>query len=232
MTFTPKKPTPIDDSNPDKLGSSVKDLVFYIEDELDAIAAALNDQDNSTFPPLAVEPTKPRQGLVVYADGTNWNPGNGEGLYYYGSDAAWHSTNPASFGSARAAFAADKNGSDQTFGAATLTKITMTNEVFDVGGFYDAANSKWTPPAGKIRIDATLWLSSSGAMTEGEIRIRKNGSDLRAIFVNPTVSSLVLSMEDVANGTDFYEMFASGNVGATITAHGATLWTYWSGTLL
>lgn len=32
-----------------------------------------------------VAPKKPRKGQVVYADGTNWNPGSGEGLYVYKS---------------------------------------------------------------------------------------------------------------------------------------------------
>lgn len=30
-------------------------------------------------------PDKPRQGRCYYADGTNWNPGSGEGLYLYTS---------------------------------------------------------------------------------------------------------------------------------------------------
>ena len=30
-------------------------------------------------------PDKPRKGRVYYADGTNWNPGSGEGLYIYKS---------------------------------------------------------------------------------------------------------------------------------------------------
>lgn len=28
-------------------------------------------------------PDKPRRGLVVFADGTDWNPGSGEGVYVY-----------------------------------------------------------------------------------------------------------------------------------------------------
>ncbi len=28
-----------------------------------------------------VEPSKPRDGMIVYADGTNWDPGSGEGFY-------------------------------------------------------------------------------------------------------------------------------------------------------
>lgn len=30
---------------------------------------------------LYVAPTRPREGMVVKADGTNWNPGGGAGLY-------------------------------------------------------------------------------------------------------------------------------------------------------
>lgn len=39
--------------------------------------------------PLNVAPDKPRDGLIAKADGTNWNPGSGEGVYcYYGG--SWH----------------------------------------------------------------------------------------------------------------------------------------------
>ena len=33
------------------------------------------------------EPSKPQVGDVVFADGTNWNPSGGRGLYYY--DSSW-----------------------------------------------------------------------------------------------------------------------------------------------
>lgn len=33
------------------------------------------------FKPQAQEPKKVRVGDVVYANGTTWNPGDGEGLY-------------------------------------------------------------------------------------------------------------------------------------------------------
>lgn len=37
---------------------------------------------------LNAEPERPQDGLIVYADGTNWDPGSGQGIYaYYGS--AW-----------------------------------------------------------------------------------------------------------------------------------------------
>lgn len=30
---------------------------------------------------MHVEPAKPRNGMIVLADGTNWNPGSGAGFY-------------------------------------------------------------------------------------------------------------------------------------------------------
>jgi hypothetical protein len=38
---------------------------------------------------LYVAPAKPREGLIVLADGTSWNPGAGAGFYGY-RGAAWH----------------------------------------------------------------------------------------------------------------------------------------------
>ena len=37
--------------------------------------------------PLALAPKKPREGMIVIADGTNWNPGSGKGAYEYKSGA-------------------------------------------------------------------------------------------------------------------------------------------------
>lgn len=35
-------------------------------------------------------PKKPRAGQIFYADGTNWNPGSGEGNYEYRSDGLYY----------------------------------------------------------------------------------------------------------------------------------------------
>ena len=32
---------------------------------------------------LSVAPAKPRDGMLALADGTNWNPGAGKGMYVY-----------------------------------------------------------------------------------------------------------------------------------------------------
>lgn len=39
-------------------------------------------------PVLTEEPRQPREGMIVIADGTQWNPGAGAGYYGY-RDGAW-----------------------------------------------------------------------------------------------------------------------------------------------
>ncbi len=36
-----------------------------------------------------VAPARPQNGQVVYADGTNWNPGSGRGIYYF-NGSTWN----------------------------------------------------------------------------------------------------------------------------------------------
>lgn len=57
----------------------------WAREELDAIMHRLNQPIALTFDEQHHAPEKPRVGLVVYADGTDWNPGSGEGLYVYKS---------------------------------------------------------------------------------------------------------------------------------------------------
>lgn len=45
----------------------------------------ISDEQLHEHDVLHVAPTKVKVGMVVYADGTDWNPGSGEGLYVYKS---------------------------------------------------------------------------------------------------------------------------------------------------
>ena len=65
-------------------------LAAFLRLELAKIAQALETQDASlSLDTLYAEPKKFRDGTIVKADGTTWNPGSGSGLYVY-RDAAWH----------------------------------------------------------------------------------------------------------------------------------------------
>ena len=59
----------------------------WAESEFNKLATALNGPIQLTV--LYAAPVKPRTGWMVYADGTTWNPGSGEGVYVYTSGAVW-----------------------------------------------------------------------------------------------------------------------------------------------
>lgn len=61
-------------------------LSVYLSDTLREIAIAFQSGLAREVEFLHVAPTKPREGMVRGADGTDWNPGAGQGVYvYYGS---------------------------------------------------------------------------------------------------------------------------------------------------
>lgn len=60
------------------------DLERWVFEELQAIAADLTAGVGAILlPELNAAPDRPRLGMVVLADGTNWNPGSGAGFYGY-----------------------------------------------------------------------------------------------------------------------------------------------------
>lgn len=64
-------------------------LAAWIVRQLRQIAQTLLNPTPTTVT-LAVlgrEPSNPTNGMVVYADGTQWNPGSGAGFYGYRSGA-------------------------------------------------------------------------------------------------------------------------------------------------
>lgn len=71
MTYTPGRPPSI---------TSVEDLLKWVQEEFNKIAQQ-DPEITVQFEVLNVAPGKPRDGMVVFADGTNWNPGAGRGLY-------------------------------------------------------------------------------------------------------------------------------------------------------
>ena len=65
-----------------------EELRRYVEDELVRLQTFLNTpQDFVVFKVTNVAPTRPIEGMIAFADGTNWNPGSGKGLYKYQSGA-------------------------------------------------------------------------------------------------------------------------------------------------
>ena len=69
---------------------SLDQLAGDVEEELLRLGGILKALRIMQLNPSYTEPPKPRDGMIVYADGTQWNPGSGEGYYgYYNS--TWNS---------------------------------------------------------------------------------------------------------------------------------------------
>ena len=66
----------------------VEQLGAYVEEQLRGVSEALEVVNTLTLVELNAEPIRPRTGMIVLADGTNWNPGSGAGFYGY-RGAAW-----------------------------------------------------------------------------------------------------------------------------------------------
>lgn len=60
-----------------------EELSGYLNDELRRISETVSNIADGHTDKSYVSVDKPRTGDKRYADGTNWNPGQGEGLYYF-----------------------------------------------------------------------------------------------------------------------------------------------------
>lgn len=81
MPFLPSQPPAT--SDPD-----LRSALDWMSRELESLSQHLAETQELELRPSAVAPLRPREGMIVYADGANWNPGSGEGPYIY-QDGAW-----------------------------------------------------------------------------------------------------------------------------------------------
>ena len=57
----------------------------YVQSEFARLASELETTGSIRLVVHHSAPDKPSQGDIYYADGTDWNPGSGEGVYVYTS---------------------------------------------------------------------------------------------------------------------------------------------------
>lgn len=76
-------PTPVPDNAPSALKAWLADAMRAIASDLSAPQPL-----SVTLAVLGNEPTRVRNGTIVYADGAEWDPGSGEGFYGY-ENGAW-----------------------------------------------------------------------------------------------------------------------------------------------
>ena len=74
---------------PENPPTDAADMGRFVYSELQKISIAIAALAKGHLDKSYAAPTKPREGDLMYADGTTYNPGSGQGIYaYYG--AAWH----------------------------------------------------------------------------------------------------------------------------------------------
>lgn len=61
--------------------SAPRALRRWLRSELGRVAAAFVGVDSVTLSVRSAAPARIEDGMVVYADGANWNPGAGAGVY-------------------------------------------------------------------------------------------------------------------------------------------------------
>jgi hypothetical protein len=109
----------------------------FLNDELRRIADSLDRALDGNYELQAAEPDKPRAGMVRYADGSNWNPGNGAGLYFY-TDQWRHLMSVGTGGTVTQATSkstavtlntdsGEITMNNAALGAATIVSFTLTN---------------------------------------------------------------------------------------------------------
>jgi len=82
-TYVDRVETSVVRYEPGPLPENVEDLGGYVVSELKRLGDIILNQSLMKIDRIHIEPTKPRTGDVRYADGTDWNPGSGEGIYFY-----------------------------------------------------------------------------------------------------------------------------------------------------
>ena len=129
-------------------------------------------------------------------------------------------------------FHAYKNGTNQTgISNSVYTKVTFPTELYDRGGFYDPALSRWTPPAGLIHIDARAWTTGGTGGSSAGLHLYKNGIIFKSGWELSFVGSQghEISVDDVANGTDYYEIYVYIPSASTAAVVGTLGYTYFCG---
>jgi len=62
-----------------------EDMGIYVVNELKRLANVVLNQATFRLERIHEAPSRPRTGDIRFADGSDWNPGSGEGIYWYGT---------------------------------------------------------------------------------------------------------------------------------------------------
>jgi len=112
----------------------------------------------------------------------------------------------------------------------SFTKVTFNTAGTNVGSNFNTTNNRWTPPAGRVMIGATLYAGAGAAGVNINVCIYKNGALLNYAVTNTgsvTISNVSVQTIDVANGTDYYECYFLHNGASNATVYASQQTWFW-----
>ena len=180
----------------------------YLNDELAKISEAIRKLAAGHLDAVHVTPDKPRDGDIRYADGTNWNPGSGQGVYAY-INGRWEFLGVGNFYLDIAKGNIPGHSSIHKFGEAPdVDAADGYLQVWD-GGIVNAALKNYTY---STTADITLVSSDSASDT---FNLEVQGLDANYDLVIQTVA--LLGQTQVSLATPLIRVFRMKNKGATPT---------------
>jgi len=206
-----------------------EDTPAYLQEELKRISITTNNLADGNVEKVYVEPPKPRAGDKRYADGTNWNPGQGENLYYYDG------TNWIAYagGSGAGDFAQVDDTTSHTASVInTPTAITWDTLPYSQGisiNSIDTSKIEFTNSGKYYMHFSCLLESNSSSNKEIWIFPRINGTDVDGSTIYHTLAAnghkRTLSkggIFDVTAGDYLQAMFAVDDTNLRLTTQAAT----------
>ena len=157
--WTPN-PAPVNNDN----------LSDYLYHELNRLSDIIFNLDVMRLEQSNTAPDKPRDGDIRYADGTNWNPGQGENLYYFdgtnwiafaggsgsGSYAEFYDTSQQTVALINTAYPVTWNGTDVADGVSLNVSDTSKME-FTYSGVYHIDMSATIHSTSASSKDVWIW---------------------------------------------------------------------------
>ena len=166
-----------------------EELPSYLNDELRRISEVISNIADGHTDKSFVSVDKPRTGDKRYADGTNWNPGQGENLYYYDG------TNWIAYagGSGAGDFAQLADTTNQTAGAVNIAQgITWNTTAYSQGISVDGTDASkiYFTHSGKYYINFSCLLHSESANNKNIwIYPAINGTEITGSGIHHTLAT-------------------------------------------
>ena len=141
---------------------SPEDLSSYLQRELGRVSEVIDNISSGHLDKVYVEPPRPREGDIRYADGSDWDAGQGENLYYF-DGTIWKAF---AGGSGAGDFAQLADTTNQTAGTINVEQgITWNTTAYSQGISVDGTDASkiYFTHSGKYYINFSCLLHSESA---------------------------------------------------------------------